>query len=1225
MMYKKTSRFHRWFIPVALLISVLLAMTPVCLTTPAALGETPPSIQWSQPFGGSNGDVGVSVQPTADGGYVIAGTTYSYGAGISDVWLIKTNASGNKVWDKTYGGWADDSGSSVQQTADGGYVLAGTTYSYGAGGYDVWLIKTDGSGNQQWAKTFGGSDDDWGLSVQQTADGGYVVTGYFMEAGGGDVCLIKTDASGNQEWAKTFGGSSGDVGYSVQELPSGGYVVAGGTFSYGAGGSDVWLICTNASGTKLWDQTYGGAGDDVGCSMQVTADGDLVVAGYTDSYGAGGSDVWLIRTDSMGAVKWQKFFGGSDQDEGWAVQQTSDGGFVVAGNTRSYGAGLRDIWLIKTDGSGNQQWQQTFGDSLNELGRSVLQTADGEYVVAGGTDSYGVGSGDVWLVKTTDCTPPPAPALLSPSNGAVINDNTPYLDWADVADPSGIADYRIQVDSYSHFPDPVVDLTVTASEYTVEWTLPDGPYFWRVYAFDGAGNYSLPSAVWSFSVDTAAPPVPTLISPADGAVINDSTPILGWSEVTDPSGIGYWVQVDPYSHFPSPVVDLAVTPPEYAVASALADGLYYWRVYARDGAGNYSLPSAVWSFTVDTTAPPEVATDPATGEGSTVATLNGHLTSLGSASSVEVSFEWGLTAAYGNATPPLPVTDPGDFNSPLEGLTPETTYHFRAKAAGDGTVYGDDFTFTTDATTSTPPEVATSAPAGIATTTATLNGNLSGLGTASPVEVFFEWGLTAGYGEATTPQAVTGTGAFSAPLSALTPGTTYHFRAVAMGDGMVYGDDMAFTTDTAATAPPAVTTVAATGIGSTVATLNGVLAGLGSASSVEVSFEWGLTAAYGNATTAQAMTAIGTFNFPLEGLNPATTYHFRAKAEGNGTVYADEMTFTTDTAATTPPELATTAATGIGSTVATLNGSLTGMGTASPVEVSFELGLTAAYGNATAPQAMTGTGAFNSPLEGLTSETTYHFRAKAEGDGTVYGDDMSFTIASAATTPPQVATTAATGIGGTAAALNGNLSDLGTASPVEVSFDWGPTAAYGNSTTAQTMTAAGAFSASLGSLTLGTTYHFRAKAVGDGTVYGDDMTFTTDAGVADTTAPVISSVSASGVIATGATVTWTTDEAATSRVEHGLTNEYGSFTTLDTDLVTSHSVELTGLKAGQTYHYRVISTDASGNEASSPDFTLKTPGGSGGMPVWAWVIIGLAAFAVAGAVAFLVKARVSKA
>jgi len=380
---------HRFTRYALLLLGIFLALSMV-----ACVGKSEPALQWSKTFGGGSAN---SVQQTTDGGYIICGSTRSYGAGGEDILLIKTDAVGNKLWDKTFGGKTDDLGNSVQQTTDGGYIICGTTGSYyGVGNADVCLIKTDAVGNKLWDKTFGGSGFDGGNSVQQTTDGGYIVCGTTDSYGDGgeDILLIKTDADGNKLWDKTFGGKKDDAGNSVQQTTDGGYIICGYTSSYGAViSSAVLLIKTDANGNKLWDKTFGGSGFDRGNSVQQTTDGGYIVCGYTGSYEAGGEDIWLIKTDADGNKIWDNTFGFRKYDYGNSVQQTQDGGYIICGYIISRWQeefSISKLLLIKTDAKGKKLWDKTFGSTIGYThGFSVQQTTDGGYIVCGYTSSFG--------------------------------------------------------------------------------------------------------------------------------------------------------------------------------------------------------------------------------------------------------------------------------------------------------------------------------------------------------------------------------------------------------------------------------------------------------------------------------------------------------------------------------------------------------------------------------------------------------------------------------------------------------------------------------------------------------------------------------------------------------------------------------------------------------------------------------------------------------------------
>ena len=359
-----------------------------------------PDTLWTKTYGGSDEDWSYSVQQTTDSGYIIVGYTYSYGIGNQDIWLIKTDASGDTLWTKTFGGGYIDYGRSVQQTADGGYILVGATESFGVSYSDIWLIKTNNSGDTLWTKTFGREYADRGYSVQQTTDGGFIITGYTESFGkGGDIWLIKTDASGDTLWTRMFGGEHMDRGYSVQQTADGGYVITGSMSLYYSFDCDVCLIKTDASGDTLWTRTYSGSEPDGGFSVQQTTDGGYIIIGYTYSFSAG-CEAWLIKTDTFGDTLWTRTFG-EGRASAKSVQQTSDGGYIITGYKRPPGGTTGDLWLIKTDASGDTLWTKTFGGTRYDNGNAVQQTTDGGYIIVGVTDSFGAGWYDVWLIKTT--------------------------------------------------------------------------------------------------------------------------------------------------------------------------------------------------------------------------------------------------------------------------------------------------------------------------------------------------------------------------------------------------------------------------------------------------------------------------------------------------------------------------------------------------------------------------------------------------------------------------------------------------------------------------------------------------------------------------------------------------------------------------------------------------------------------------------------------------------
>ena len=410
-------------------INMILSLIPFIGIAINSSASEPPEIEWEKTFGGNNYEEGYCVQQSSDGGYIIVGWTNSFGAGGDDVYLIKTNSSGIVMWEKTFGGNNYDVGRCVQQTNDSGYIIVGWTNSSGAGGYDFYVIKTDFSGNEIWNKTFGGSKDDYGQSIQQTKDGGYIIVGSTESygAGGADVYLIKIDSNGNKLWERTFGGSRDDRGYSVKQTSDGGYIIVGNSESYKPGDGyvypDIYLIKTDSNGIMSWYKTFvGGNYFDYGYSVQQTSDGGYIIAGEFGNvpclFCEPESDGCIIKTDSLGNEVWNKTFGRKESrmyDSAHSIQQTNDSGYMIGGTIRLSETNS-DMYLLKLDSNGKEIWNKTIGGRSYEHGYYAQQTKDGGYIIVGYTESFG-SQWQVYLAKLEGLLIPPYhpfPPLINP-------------------------------------------------------------------------------------------------------------------------------------------------------------------------------------------------------------------------------------------------------------------------------------------------------------------------------------------------------------------------------------------------------------------------------------------------------------------------------------------------------------------------------------------------------------------------------------------------------------------------------------------------------------------------------------------------------------------------------------------------------------------------------------------------------------------------------------------
>jgi hypothetical protein len=353
------------------------------------------------------------IQQTNVHGFINLGTTYSFGAGDKDVYLYKTDSMGNYLWGKSYGGSLADAGTCVKHTSDGGFIISANTNSFSSN-YDIYLIRTDSVGDTLWTKTYGGTGFEESHSVIQDNDGGFIIAGESYSFGNfgvsfsyADIYLIKTDANGNVVWSKVIGGTIHDYCHIVQRTTDGGLILMGETYSFGMGGYDTYLVKTDSIGNVVWSKTYGTTSLwEVANSGHQTADSGFILSGYRDDT-TGGNNIYLLKMDISGNLSWSrtmKVLGNSSgvdaiwsDTQGNSVRQTSDGNYILAGNRDTVSGPGNDIFLIKTDSSGNLLHSKIYNlPGYFKRGFSAIETNDGGYIEAG----QNFDNGSVYLIKT---------------------------------------------------------------------------------------------------------------------------------------------------------------------------------------------------------------------------------------------------------------------------------------------------------------------------------------------------------------------------------------------------------------------------------------------------------------------------------------------------------------------------------------------------------------------------------------------------------------------------------------------------------------------------------------------------------------------------------------------------------------------------------------------------------------------------------------------------------
>jgi hypothetical protein len=363
--------------------------------------QVPPDTVWTELYGGNDLEEAYALEPTMDGGFIIAANTRSFGAGVWDAWLIKTDAQGNQEWAKTYGGTGIDHAYDVKQTEDGGYIAAGRTDQDGSSFSKVWLVRTDGTGNLLWTQAFGENDKaELANSLEITNDGDFIIAGVKevepYDEPHEQFWLIKMDADGNMIWNQTYGGPDYDGAFSVRQTSDSGFIIIGTTEMQGSM-EDIRLIKTNLNGALEWEKTYGGFLNDAGLDVIQTQDDGYLLTGKFQNTLSVPSEMWVIKTDADGNQMWDNVFGGLSGSMGYALTDDPESGYLLAGMTSLPGTGDSEGWLVKINGDGDEVWTKTIGTSDMDRFRDITITAQGDIILTGDAGTFG--NTDAWLVK----------------------------------------------------------------------------------------------------------------------------------------------------------------------------------------------------------------------------------------------------------------------------------------------------------------------------------------------------------------------------------------------------------------------------------------------------------------------------------------------------------------------------------------------------------------------------------------------------------------------------------------------------------------------------------------------------------------------------------------------------------------------------------------------------------------------------------------------------------
>ena len=380
---------------VIIIISIIFIISKIPSTQ-----ENTEKEEWESTFGGKGNQEGFFVISTEDEGCIATGYSESDINGDKDIFVVKVDKNGNEEWNLTFGGDEDEDGKSLIQTEGKDYIIVGKTDSYGSGESDVLVLKISKDGKLIWNETFGGEKNDRANSIVKTDDGGYIIVGQSESFGNGeyDVFLIKINSSGVEEWSNTIGGKKDEEGRSIVENNSGGYVIAATTRSYGEGRSDIWIINIDNNGEEQWNKTFGYEGSDLPNHIIKTEDNKFIIVGHSEVNYTNRWTGVILKFDPNGNKIWETIIE-NETDVGLSSVTQAEGGYVSTGYIGPYG-NEQDQILVKIDSNGDKTWTKYISGEYCDGGIWIQKSTDGYFYITGYKDNDGSESYDLWLIRT---------------------------------------------------------------------------------------------------------------------------------------------------------------------------------------------------------------------------------------------------------------------------------------------------------------------------------------------------------------------------------------------------------------------------------------------------------------------------------------------------------------------------------------------------------------------------------------------------------------------------------------------------------------------------------------------------------------------------------------------------------------------------------------------------------------------------------------------------------